>query len=271
MNTHTNSAIVDTSMQSISRKYPSPDVKYLYGAAAGRCAFPDCRKFVLLPGSNGTKAKQVGKIAHIVAHSDAGPRGDPNYPKNQLDTYDNWVLLCPSCHDTVDAQPEKYTIEFLQKLKKEHELWVEKIFSEAMTKVTFSELAVAVEGIKAQSNIISNNLKVVAPEAKIQLNHLSAHVRNRLLLGLMQASLVQSFFVAMGKADMNFEQRVIRGFQDEYVKLRDAGETPDEIFDDLHRFSSMNKSDFKVQAAGLALLSHLFEKCDVFEKTDSEV
>lgn len=267
MNDQTSSTATDTSSQGIPRKYPLPDVKYLYGAAAGRCAFPDCRKFILLPDSNEENAKQIGKIAHIVAHSETGPRADPTYPREKLDTYENWILLCPSCHDKIDVQPEKYSVDFLRKLKKEHELWVETILSAAMTKVTFSELAVAVEGIQAQGSIINNSYMVIAPDAKIQLNHLSAQDRNYLLLGLMQAPLVQSFFVAMEKADINFEHRIINGFQDEYLRLRKAGETPSEIFDDLRRFSSMNNPDFKIQAAGLALLSHLFEKCDIFEKS----
>ena len=270
MTKRNSSAIVDTSGQGVSRKYPSSDVKYLYGAAAGRCAFANCRKFVLLPGSSGEKVKQIGKIAHIVAHSVAGPRGDPNYPADKLDTYENWVLLCPSCHDIVDAQPEKYSIEFLRTLKKDHEMWVDKALSTAMTKVTFSELAVAIKGIQAQGTSSDNSLTIVVPEEKIQINHLSTQVRNRLVLGLMQAPLVQSFFIAMEKADATFERRVVNGFQKEYLRLRDAGETPDEIFDDLHRFSSMNSPEFEVQAAGLALLAHLFEKCDVFERTEEE-
>lgn len=261
----------DLSNQTSARHYPPADVKYLYGAAAGRCAFPDCRKFVLLPGTEETKARQIGEIAHIVAHSDDGPRGDPSYPREKLDTYENWVLLCPTCHDTVDAQPERFPKEFLRKLKIDHEMWVDKMLSSAMTKVTFSELETAVKGIRYQSDLIDNSLVVVSPEEKIQINHLSKRIKNTLTLGLMQAPLVQSFFIAMEKADGGFEKRLVQGIRRQYLDLRNSEEAPDEIFDDLHRFSSMNNPDFSIQAAGLALLSHLFEKCDVFEKTQEEL
>ena len=69
----------------MNRKYPQGDVKNLYGLAAARCAFPDCRKLLVLEGTNTDKTKQIGKIAHIVAHSENGPRSDSSYPKNKLE------------------------------------------------------------------------------------------------------------------------------------------------------------------------------------------
>ena len=262
-----NSAVLDLSHQTIARKYPSPDVKYLYGAAAGRCAFPNCRKHLLLPTTNEEKAKQIGRIAHIIGHADSGPRGDANYPREKLDTYDNWILLCPTCHEIVDAQPERYTPDFLRQLKNEHEQWVNQMLPSAMANATFAELEVAVKGIMNQSGVVGINLSVIPPEKKIKLNQLSLCVRNKIVLGLMQSPMVQSFFVAMEKADGNFEKRLVKGFQEEYLRLRNA----DEISDDLWRFAGMNKTEPEIQAAGLALLSHLFEKCDIFEKTEEEL
>ena len=261
----------DLSGQTSTRRYPPADVKYLYGAAAGRCAFPECRKLVLLPGFEGTRARQIGKIAHIVGHSDEGPRGDPSYPREKLDTYENWVLLCPTCHDTVDAQPKCFSTPFLRELKGNHERWVDQMLSAATANISFRELEVAVKGIAWQGTQIKNSTGVIPPDEKIRLNRLSLKARNDLVTGLMQAPLVQSFFIAMEKADGEFEKRVVKGFQEKYLELRKAGEAPDEIFYDLWRFASMGKAEFDIQAAGLALLSHLFEKCDVFEKTKEEL
>lgn len=217
------------------------------------------------------KAQQIGKIAHIVAHSDSGPRGDSNYPREKLDTYDNWILLCPTCHDIVDTQPERFSADYLRQLKNDHEQWVNQMFPPAMENVTFAELEVAVKGIMNQSGIAGSDLSVIPPDEKIKLNQLSLPVRDKIILGLMQSSIVQNFFVAMEKADGDFENRLVKGFQAEYLKLRNAGERSDEIFYDLWRFAGMGKSDFEIQAAGLALLSHLFEKCDIFEKTEEEL
>jgi len=74
-----------------------------------------------LEASTEEERKQIGKIGHIVGHSDKGPRGDPNYPRDKLETYENWILLCPTCHDTVDALDSRYTVADLRRLKAEHE------------------------------------------------------------------------------------------------------------------------------------------------------
>ncbi len=75
------------------RTYPPKDVKIPYGRAAGRCAVSNCRKELILDGTEHDDTKQIGIIAHIVGHSDDGPRGDPGYPREKLDTYENWILL----------------------------------------------------------------------------------------------------------------------------------------------------------------------------------
>ncbi|WAI78730.1 hypothetical protein [Legionella pneumophila] len=59
----------------MGRTYSESDIKLLYGLAAARCSFPDCRIDLTLENKPGEK-KQIGKIAHIVAYSDTGPRAD---------------------------------------------------------------------------------------------------------------------------------------------------------------------------------------------------
>ena len=57
-------------------KLPEHVVAYVWARAAGRCEFLGCNvpvwKDVLT-----TKQANVGKLAHIVAASPDGPRGDP--------------------------------------------------------------------------------------------------------------------------------------------------------------------------------------------------
>jgi hypothetical protein len=47
--------------------------------------------------------------------------------------------------------------------------------------------------------------------------------------------------------------------------LKNEGVEGDILFDELHMFSSMDSNSFEYQAAGLAVLVYLFEKCEVFE------
>ncbi len=94
------------------------DIKLLWGRAAGLCSRPGCGvDLTSLP--EGKKAYSVGEMAHVIARSAAGPRG------NGLggdDSYDNLVLLCPTCHRHVDKSEEgTFPADLLFRWKADHE------------------------------------------------------------------------------------------------------------------------------------------------------
>lgn len=72
----------------------------------------------------------LGEEAHIMSEEN-GPRFRP-MPTNEVDTYANLILLCPSDHKIVDEQVTYYTEERLQSLKREHEQWVKEKISPAV-------------------------------------------------------------------------------------------------------------------------------------------
>jgi hypothetical protein len=84
------------------------DQKRLFGLSAGRCNI-----------CNFGAVNQIIETAHIFAKNPGGPRG---FIKKQNDnSYNNLILLCPNCHTEVDKYPDTYTPEKLHKIKKEHE------------------------------------------------------------------------------------------------------------------------------------------------------
>lgn len=93
-----------------TRSYFDKDLKLLWGLAAARCACKKCRVECVAEGTAKDRAAIFGKIAHIVAHSDTGPRADPSYPKKLRDKYENLILLCGNHHDIVDVQENTYTV-----------------------------------------------------------------------------------------------------------------------------------------------------------------
>lgn len=250
----------------MTRKYPRPDVKLLYGRAALRCAFSQCRK-ELAPDDEDNPRFQIGKIAHIIGHSSDGPRGDGNYPISKLDSYDNWVLLCPNCHDTVDAQNEKYTIQLLRTVKTEHEHWVRVSLSLEMPNIGFAELEVVAKGIVASPKPISSDFSVTPPLEKMNKNGLTQQVHGLISMGLSRNSEVREFINQYAEIDQDFPERLKDGFVVEYDRLKMNNVLGDDLFEGLWQFASGgNTSDFKRSAAGLAILSYLFESCEVFEK-----
>lgn len=108
-----------------------PDTKLLWGRAAACCSRSGCG--VDLTRSYKDQHYIVGEQAHVTGQSPAGPRpieqGGP-------DTYENMILLCPTCHTEIDKKPDLFPKETLLSWKTHHENKVksyglEKIFSSA--------------------------------------------------------------------------------------------------------------------------------------------
>ncbi|MCA0046667.1 HNH endonuclease [Mesorhizobium sp. B283B1A] len=98
-----------------------PDTKILWGRAGGKCSNPKCRAD-LTKVVDGVPTFHIGEMAHVIAHSADGPRGQA---EGGLDTYENLVLLCPNCHTAVDKAPAAYSEDLLRGWKNGREEEVE--------------------------------------------------------------------------------------------------------------------------------------------------
>lgn len=103
-------------------KWKKNEELYLWSKCAGRCE--RCNKLLIEDPLSLAKVK-IGQLAHIIAHSDEGPRADAEVPQEKKDSIDNILLLCHSCHKTIDDDPVKYTTGHLQKLKLDFEKKIE--------------------------------------------------------------------------------------------------------------------------------------------------
>ncbi len=255
----------------MGRKYPQSDVKILYGNAALRCSFPGCQIILEVEDVSGEK-KQIGKIAHIVAHSKNGPRADSSYPQDKLDTYDNWILLCGTHHDTIDGAEDKYTAEILRKMKKDHESWVVESLTVAGMNIGFEELELTIKAILNKAipklNLTSEeeNFALTPLRQKIKKNNLTESTHTSLARGLSRSHVVGQFIEARSKRDANFPDRLKAGFRKEYNRLVDENILSDDLFKSMVYFASGNSHDFNLRAAGEMIVVHLFEICEVFEQ-----
>jgi hypothetical protein len=104
------------------RSYRDRDIKLLFAKSGGMCAFPDCKAMPIVRETDDI----IGHIAHIVGHSQIGPRPDPTRPEEDRNSYKNLILLCPTHHAEVDspAGVERWSSEALVSLKQVHEQWV---------------------------------------------------------------------------------------------------------------------------------------------------
>ena len=112
----------------VSRRVtPSSDIRLrLFSDAAGFCQNPSCLG-VLFPDQH--THLHIAEMAHIIAASDYGPRANTNMTPEYRESYDNLLLLCPTCHTMVDKAPETYPCHQLIQWKRNHIAKITEAFS----------------------------------------------------------------------------------------------------------------------------------------------
>ncbi|WP_445336054.1 HNH endonuclease signature motif containing protein [Citrobacter koseri] len=97
-------------------------IKKLYGLSAGQCNI--CRASLF------KEQVHIGQMAHVIAKSPKGPRGDDRLANDN--SYENLILLCANDHILVDRDPSTYTVEKLHQIKREHEAYIESVTSNTL-------------------------------------------------------------------------------------------------------------------------------------------
>jgi hypothetical protein len=133
----------------------------LAAASAARCEFRGCNEY-LFQHPLTLEDGNFSEHAHIYSFSERGPRANSPGRPDEIHDFDNLMLLCKPCHDLVDDNEEKYSVDVLREMKQEHEDHVRYVtgFSRKhqthalilkgkvagrVTEVTFDEVREAVE------------------------------------------------------------------------------------------------------------------------------
>ena len=102
------------------------------------------------------------------------------------------------------------------------------------------------------------------PKDKIDFNGLSSSVKSLLLAGRQKDTLVER---ALNKWPvLGYSEQLAAHFHQSYLDKRDEGMAPDAVFGALMAEVAGNRNDPAQTASALALLSHLFFSCDIFER-----
>jgi hypothetical protein len=94
------------------------DRKKLWARSGNRCSFPGCGVELV---QEKRAAKVIGVEAHIRGEKPGAARYDPDQSPEHRESYENRILLCPTHHTAVDANPEDWTVQKLLNMKAEHE------------------------------------------------------------------------------------------------------------------------------------------------------
>jgi len=66
------------------------------------CAFRGCGRSLIELGEEGDSDAIIGEMAHIVADSRQGPRGDEPLDESERNKHTNLILVCPDHHTIID-------------------------------------------------------------------------------------------------------------------------------------------------------------------------
>lgn len=92
-------------------------VKRLFAVSGNQCAFEKCE----LPLVDKSSGKVTGRICHINARRENGPRFDSTQTEKKNMDFDNLILMCPIHHDVIDSDLKSYTKDRLIEIKKTQE------------------------------------------------------------------------------------------------------------------------------------------------------
>jgi nucleoside phosphorylase len=135
-----------------------------------------------------------------------------------------------------------------------------------MERLTFAEIDAVTKFVLENPAQTKVDFSALDPDEKLKRNGLSRPTRDQLVMGLSKVHLVTQYVEHQLKLDIAFPEKLKAGFLKEYRRLKENGIDGDPLFDGLVRFGSKGTHDRLYQAATLAVLSYLFEICDVFER-----
>lgn len=92
----------------------NPVIKKLYALSAGKCNICKISLF--------EKDVHIGEMAHVIAKSPKGTRGDLSSINNN--SYENLILLCANDHIRVDNDSVTFPVERLLEIKNDHESFI---------------------------------------------------------------------------------------------------------------------------------------------------
>lgn len=89
--------------------------------AGCRCSNPACRKPTYGAKVNPLEYSNIGVAAHICAAAPGGPRFDPRQSTEERKSLHNGIWLCQSCSRLIDTDERRFTVDLLQRWKRNAE------------------------------------------------------------------------------------------------------------------------------------------------------
>lgn len=158
-------------------------IRCLIAKSGGFCQNPNCHKD-LITFFNSGKISFLKELAHIIAQKPKGPRGDEILELSQRDEYDNIIILCPTCHSLVDANPDEFSITLLKDWKQKHEDILNLMFTDLLFN-TRKELRSAIDPLLRENKAIFDTYGPYCDDALNLLSDAKQHWDRFILLKII--------------------------------------------------------------------------------------
>ncbi len=248
-----------------NKKHPTYPTKISLAMLSGnQCAMPDCHKLLKEKNSNN---RNIGKAAHIYGLNEDSARYKADMTDEERNHIDNLLYLCPNCHEKVDeTNPEDYPVEYLIKIKKEHQKSAFETTERSMSEVGFAELEVVVKAVVSAAHYdASNTFEITPPKEKMEKNKFTNTLKNFITPAFMKTSEVKQYIKTFAQAYPKFPERLAQGFKNKYNELSNTY-SGDALFWKIYEFANDGRQGEVEKAAALAIIVYFFEACEIFEK-----
>lgn len=101
--------------------------RLLYANSGNICAMYGCSNSLVYANT-----ASINEICHIEAVNEKGARYNTNLTEDYVNSYENLMLLCPTCHSIIDNKQNEsfYTVAYLKQMKQFHEQQVQEALME---------------------------------------------------------------------------------------------------------------------------------------------
>jgi len=179
------------------RQYSQLTLKRLYSLSGNRCAFPNC-PVIFVNWEDDTNFSQICHIEDANQNLFKSDRYNPNMTDDQRADYHNLILLCPNHHIETN-NTTKYTIDVLRKMKRDHEINMDRLMSgRNMISKNPSIISVVVNQMGAallNEKIIDDNTSAPSTDEKIHFNNV-----------ILYKPIIEEYSVYQGKLNSIYEE-----------------------------------------------------------------
>jgi len=250
------------------RPVPIQDQRELCYDSLGICGKPGCENNLNIRTAATGAITTVGEMAHIIAAQDNGPRGDPEFPEDQRERYDNLILLCLACHGEVD-NPRNfalYTKQAVSEWKQRLRTRRQEAIARTREEPAIGELAQLLNELATAEPEFLDSFDRVALGRKIEVNGLSPPVAATISRNIVHVPMVSKQILMVERFRPNYGEMIRVRMSAEWLAISDRGLGGDAAYAHLKDALMFNQG--RVGAEGIIdiVLAYFFELCTVLHR-----